>query len=97
MIFLDWRCGARRVASLYFRAMLPQMVSYVLIMVLLLQRANATKIQKDWSNSGYPDVRGPTYELCAEKLPKNGLLYICDPDRILNATQCEFHISGSNS
>ncbi|KAI1729056.1 modulator of levamisole receptor-1 domain-containing protein [Ditylenchus destructor] len=42
---------------------------------------------KDWTNSAYPDLRGPTYTLCASRIPENSLLYICDPDRIFNASQ----------
>uniref|UniRef100_A0A915CTY6 Uncharacterized protein n=1 Tax=Ditylenchus dipsaci TaxID=166011 RepID=A0A915CTY6_9BILA len=42
---------------------------------------------KDWTNLAYPDLRGPTFHLCASRVPDTSLLYICDPDRIFNATQ----------
>lgn len=39
------------------------------------------------TNSAYPDLRGSTFHLCASRVPDDSLLYICDPDRIFNATQ----------
>lgn len=51
---------------------------------------NLINTHKDWSNSAYPDIRGPTQYLCAPRMPEDSLLYICDPDQIFNATQCKF-------
>ena len=90
MIVEGWRRGARRVVSLGIREM---RLFILLLLLLFIPGTLSGGNHKDWSNSGYPDVRGPTHELCAERLPKQGLLYICDPDRILNATQREFHIT----
>ncbi|KAF7634494.1 hypothetical protein Mgra_00006065 [Meloidogyne graminicola] len=42
---------------------------------------------KDWTNSGYPDIRGPTFQQCAIKIPKDKPLFVCDPDKIFNSTQ----------
>ena len=89
MIVEGWRRGARRVVSLGIRAMRP----FIFLLLVFIPATLGEGTRKDWSNSGYPDVRGPTHELCAAKLPKQGLLYICDPDRILNATQREFRIT----
>jgi hypothetical protein len=43
--------------------------------------------ENDWTNSGYPDIRGAAHNLCVVQQPKDSLLYICDPDNVLNATQ----------
>ena len=101
MIIGDWRRGARRVASpvvrsarAVFCAMQPIIIKRIFKFFIIFLRISfitgGSSNHKDWSNSAYPDVRGPTYELCAKELPQQGLLYICDPDKILNSTQCEW-------
>ncbi|KAL7080285.1 hypothetical protein ACQ4LE_000916 [Meloidogyne hapla] len=42
---------------------------------------------KDWTNSAYPDIRGPTFQQCASKIPEDKPLFVCDPDKIFNSTQ----------
>uniref|UniRef100_A0A914GSP2 Uncharacterized protein n=1 Tax=Globodera rostochiensis TaxID=31243 RepID=A0A914GSP2_GLORO len=56
----------------------------VIPLFLLLSTVSA---HKDWTNSAYPDLRGPTFHQCASRMPDNKPLFICDPDRIFNATQ----------
>jgi hypothetical protein len=100
MIAGDWRRGARRVASpavcsafTIYCGMQPFQYNRIILLKCFIIFSYISFINggssnhKDWSNSAYPDVRGPTYEMCAKDLPKQGLLYICDPDRILNSTQ----------
>lgn len=60
--------------------------SFIFLSLLILKSISA---HKDWSNSVYPDIRGPTQYLCASRMPEDSLLYICDPDQIFNATQCK--------
>uniref|UniRef100_A0A1I7S079 Uncharacterized protein n=1 Tax=Bursaphelenchus xylophilus TaxID=6326 RepID=A0A1I7S079_BURXY len=38
---------------------------------------------KDWTNSGYPDIRGPTYGMCNVNISSTQILYLCDPDNIV--------------
>ncbi|KAI6239061.1 hypothetical protein M3Y99_00609000 [Aphelenchoides fujianensis] len=53
---------------------------------------SATAGSRDWTNSGYPDLRGPTFRVCQVNVTSGELLYICDPDGILNATD-RLHIN----
>lgn len=41
-----------------------------------------------WTSISYPDIRGKSYKKCAQQLPEKSLLYICDPDHIINVTEC---------
>ncbi|KAL3073203.1 hypothetical protein niasHT_035479 [Heterodera trifolii] len=67
-------------SSLFFSLCRP---TVPLILVLFC----AGLAHKDWTNSAYPDLRGPTFHQCASRMPDNKPLFICDPDRIFNATQ----------
>lgn len=40
----------------------------------------------DWTNSGFPDIRGPTHAQCNVNISAGHILYLCDPDEMLSAT-----------
>uniref|UniRef100_A0A914ZW40 Uncharacterized protein n=1 Tax=Parascaris univalens TaxID=6257 RepID=A0A914ZW40_PARUN len=57
------------------------------LLFLLLQVADVCPTQ--WTSSGYPDLRGPTVNSCGIKPRTGSLLYVCDPDHVLNKTEGE--------
>lgn len=67
----------------------PLVLIPFLLLLLLPSVHRPVRAHKDWTNSAYPDIRGPMSQvlLCASRIPDDGLLYICDPDRIFNTTQ----------
>ncbi len=54
---------------------------------LLVLVAFIVPCQFHWTSSRFPDLRGPSVDLCVPQVPSNRPLYVCDPDRVLNATQ----------
>jgi hypothetical protein len=44
----------------------------------------------DWTNSGYPDLRGSSFQTCKVNVSSGELVFICDPDEILTYTQSKF-------
>ncbi|VDK40676.1 unnamed protein product [Gongylonema pulchrum] len=40
-----------------------------------------------WTSSGYPDLRGRTVTKCGVEISPGTLLYVCDPDHVLNSSQ----------
>ncbi|KAI6177137.1 hypothetical protein M3Y97_00874200 [Aphelenchoides bicaudatus] len=41
----------------------------------------------DWTNSGFPDLRGQTFQTCKLNVSRGEFVYVCDPDEILNFSQ----------
>uniref|UniRef100_A0A0M3IPW6 Thyroglobulin type-1 domain-containing protein n=1 Tax=Ascaris lumbricoides TaxID=6252 RepID=A0A0M3IPW6_ASCLU len=63
-----------------------------LISLLFLLFLVADVCSTQWTSSGYPDLRGPTVSSCAIKPRTGSLLYVCDPDHVLNKTEgAAFH------
>ncbi|CAJ0578500.1 unnamed protein product, partial [Mesorhabditis spiculigera] len=44
-------------------------------------------ITASWTSSQFPDLRGASVDQCVRAMPHGQLLYICDPDNILNTSQ----------
>ncbi|KHN73299.1 hypothetical protein Tcan_06958 [Toxocara canis] len=58
-----------------------------LISLLFLLLLFADVCSTHWTSSGYPDLRGPSVSSCAVQPRTGSLLYVCDPDHVLNATE----------
>jgi len=80
-----WRPPNSRI----LQQVVPSNLLFPYLLLLLHTALHPVLAHKDWTNSAYPDIRGPMSQvlLCASRIPDDGLLYICDPDRIFNTTQ----------
>ncbi|VDK42379.1 unnamed protein product [Anisakis simplex] len=59
--------------------------SLLLLLLLLFTDVCSTH----WTSSAYPDLRGPSVVKCGVSPRPGTLLYLCDPDRVLNKTAGE--------
>ncbi|KAI6215359.1 hypothetical protein M3Y94_00376700 [Aphelenchoides besseyi] len=61
---------------------------FIVFLLFFVQSIESTTAgSRDWTNSGYPDLRGPTFQVCQLNVTNGEVLYICDPDNILNGTE----------